>query len=64
MDSEYYLVSPMLKALVLVGKRVNGEARRAVSEIFLIDNGSYLISRRARECWKLENEGYSVLDCW
>jgi hypothetical protein len=64
METDYYLVSPMMKVLLCLGKRMKGEARKSVSEIFKRDKDSYLISGEDSECWKLEKEGYSVLDYW
>jgi len=64
METDYYLVSPMMKVLLCLGKRMKGEARKSVSEIFKRDKNSYLISGEDSECWKLEKEGYSVLDYW
>jgi len=53
-----------MKVLLCLGKRMKGEARKSVSEIFKRDKDSYLISGKDSECWKLEKEGYSVLDYW
>ena len=64
MDAEYYLVSPMLKALVSVGKRVKGEARKAIGEIWKRDKEAHVCRVSDDEYMLLENAGYSVVESW
>jgi hypothetical protein len=64
MESDLYLVSPKLKALINIGKRIKGETRKAISKIFKDDSESYIISKQDTEHWQLEKEGYAVLESW
>lgn len=59
-----YLVSPKLKALISIGKRIKGEARAAISKIWKDDLESYIISKQDTEYWELEKLGYAVLESW
>jgi hypothetical protein len=64
MESDLYLVSPKLKALIKIGKRIKGEARSAISKIWKDDLESYIISKADRTHWQLEKLGYAVIDSW
>ncbi len=64
MDAEYYLVSPMLKTLVSVGRKMKGEARKAISEIWKRDLEAHVCKASDDEYTLLENAGYSVVESW
>ena len=64
MEENLYLVSPRLKALVNIGKKIKGEARKAISRIWKDDRESYVISSGDADCWRLEKEGYAVVESW
>ena len=64
MESDLYLVSPKLKALIKIGNRIKGEARSAISKIWKDDLESYVISKQDTVHWKLEKLGYAVIESW